>query len=222
MILDFIGHAAFLLRGRGEVLIDPYLTENPLTEVQPEELEPDLILVTHAHHDHLGDAIDISRRTGAPILTTPEVASHVEGVGATAIAAHMGGVVDTGFCEVKLFPAWHSSSIDGRMLGVPVSFVISMDGVLIYHAGDTALFGDMTLIGEEFDLDLALLPIGGRYTMGPDDALRALRLLHPKNVVPMHYDTFDTIRLDPSRFCSGAEEIGIRCHPLPPGGSLEI
>ena len=223
MKVEYLGHSAFLLEGEGgKALIDPYLKDNPLASASGEDLDPDLILVTHAHHDHLGDAIGISRRTGAHILTTPEIAAYCQEEGAEVIAAHMGGAVDRFFCSVKVFPAWHSSSIGGRMLGVPCSFVVIMDGRTVYHAGDTALFSDMSLIGEEFDLDLALLPIGGLYTMGADDAIRALRFLGAGAVIPMHYDTFEAIRADSREFCSRVETEGRRCHPLPPGGSVEL
>jgi L-ascorbate metabolism protein UlaG (beta-lactamase superfamily) len=223
MRVKYLGHAAFLLFGEdGSVLVDPFLDENPKAALRPEEVNPDLILVSHAHHDHMGDAIQISKASGAPILTTPEIAHHCLQKGADAIAAHMGGVIDRGICVVKIFPAWHSSSIGGKMIGVPCSFVISMDGRAIYYAGDTALFGDMSLIGEEFSLDLALLPIGGWYTMGQEDALRALRLLDSRAVIPMHYDTFDQIRANPFDFCEKVAEMGRKCFPLEPGDSLEL
>jgi L-ascorbate metabolism protein UlaG (beta-lactamase superfamily) len=223
MRVEYLGHAAFLLVGEGgSVLVDPFLEENPNAALRPEEVTPDLILVSHAHHDHLGDAIQISKASGAPILTTPEIAHYCLEQGVVSIGAHMGGVVDRGICTVKIFPAWHSSSIGGRMIGVPCSFVISMDGRAIYHAGDTALFGDMSLIGEEFSLDLALLPIGGWYTMGPEDALRALRLLDAQAVVPMHYNTFDQIRANPISFCKKVTEMGRKCFPLATGDSLEL
>lgn len=189
MRVTYLGHAAFLLIGEGEsVLVDPFLEENPNAALRPEEVSPDPILVSHAHHDHLGDAIQISKASGAPIHTTPEIAHCCLEKGADAIPACMGGVVDRGSCSVKIFPAWHSFSIGGMMIGVPCSFIITMDDRAIYHAGDTALFGDMPLIGEGFSLDLALLPIDGWYTMGQEDALRALRLLDARTVVPMHYD----------------------------------
>jgi L-ascorbate metabolism protein UlaG (beta-lactamase superfamily) len=223
MRVKYLGHAAFLLIGKGgSVLIDPFLDENPNAALKSEEVSPDLILVSHAHHDHLGDAIPISKASGVPILTTPEIAHFCLEKGADVIAAHMGGVVDRGICAVKIFPAWHSSSFEGRMIGVPCSFVITMDDRAIYHAGDTALFGDMSLIGEEFSLDLALLPIGGWYTMGQEDALRALRLLDARAVVPMHYDTFDQIRADPVVFCEKVAEMGLKCYPLATGDSLEL
>jgi L-ascorbate metabolism protein UlaG (beta-lactamase superfamily) len=222
MKVIYLGHAAFMLEGSSKVLIDPYILNNPLVNIDVGSLEPEVILVTHAHHDHLGDAIEISRRTSAPILSTPEVAAYCEEKGGISIAAHMGGEIPLEGIIVKIFPAWHTSSLEGRMLGAPVSFVISMDGRSLYHAGDTALFGDMSLIGEEFDLDLALLPIGGWYTMGQANALRALDLLRPRMVVPMHYDTFERIRADPREFCTGAIERGVECLPLSAGQYLDI
>lgn len=216
--IKYLGHSAFLIsNGNGSVLIDPFLTGNPMAAADPLELNPDLILVTHAHGDHMGDAIDIAKRAGSKILSTFEIANYCSENGAEAIGAHMGGEVDMDFCRVKIFPAFHSSSVDGKMLGAPCSFVISIDGRHIYHAGDTALFGDMKLIGEEFSLDVALLPIGGHFTMGPSDAIRAAKLLGADMIIPMHYGTFDVIKKDPHEFRKEAENNGMKCTVLHPG-----
>lgn len=199
--ITYLGHSAFLLdSGEGSVLIDPFISGNPLAKTSPSDLRPDLILVTHAHDDHLGDAIEIARRSGATILSTFEVGQYALSEGVKAVPAHMGGKVDFRHCSVKLFPAWHSSSIGDRTLGMACSFVLLLGAKTFYHAGDTALFGDMRLIGEEFDVDVAMLPIGGHFTMGIEDAVRAAQLLAPKAVIPMHFNTFDVIRADPRRF----------------------
>jgi len=221
--IRYLGHSAFLLSNNaGSALIDPFLTGNPLAAITPSDLNPDLILVTHAHGDHMGDAIDIAKRAGSTILSTFEIANYCSENGAKAVGAHMGGEVDMGFCRVKIFPAFHSSSLDGKMLGAPCSFAVSMSGKHIYHAGDTALFGDMKLIGEEFDLDAALLPIGGHFTMGPSDAVRAARLLKADLIIPMHYNTFDVIKKDPNEFCDEVKKNGMNCIVLRPGEEYSL
>ncbi|MDD1770686.1 MAG: metal-dependent hydrolase, partial [Methanomassiliicoccales archaeon] len=173
--------------------------------------------------DHLGDAIDISKRTGAPILGTYELATYAEGKGAKVLDGHIGGTVKTPICTVKMFNAIHSSSVSGGLLSVPSSFVISIDSVNIYHAGDTALFGDMALISDEFELDAALVPIGGHYTMDADDAVRAEALLRARHVIPMHYNTHGLILTDPKEFARKIADQGIgECVVLEPGGSWDV
>jgi L-ascorbate metabolism protein UlaG (beta-lactamase superfamily) len=223
--IKYLGHSSFLISSAdSNVLIDPFLTGNPMAAMSSDELTPDLILVTHGHEDHLGDAIEISKRTGSTILGTFEVANYCSSKGANVRDGHIGGVAKFPFGLVKFFNAVHSSSAgDGTPLGNPCSFVIVMDGKAIYHAGDTALFGDMALIAEEFDLDLAILPVGGHYTMGIDDAVRAEKLLNAKNVVPMHYDTFDVIKADVADFCRKIEgQTKAKCAVLRPGEELSI
>lgn len=178
VIVHYLGHSAFQLIGsKGIILIDPYLRGNPKASTSPEKIKADVILVTHAHGDHLGDAVEIAKKNDAVIVATFEVATYCENKGAKVLDGHFGGVITTDVCRVKLFPAVHSSSISNRSVGTPSSFVIEIDSKFLYHAGDTALFGDMSLIGEEFALDVAMLPIGGHYTMGIDNAVRAQKRL---------------------------------------------
>lgn len=223
--ITYLGHSAFIVTSsKGKVLIDPFLEGNPKAAIDPKKVAADVILVTHAHGDHLGDAVSIAKRTGAVIVGTYELAQYCAGLGARVIDPHFGGVVRLPMGSVKVFPALHSSSTeDGTYLGQAASFVLSVDSRNIYHAGDTALFGDMALIGEEFDLDVALLPIGGHYTMGIDDAVRAVKLLTPWTVVPMHYGTFECIRADPREFKEKVERgTSAKCVVLKPGESLEV
>ncbi len=222
--IRYLGHSAFQISGQGgSLIIDPFLTDNPLVDVKAEEVHPDLILLSHAHQDHLGDAIKISKREDAPILSTFEVAGYCESKGASAIPAHMGGTVEFEFCRVKLFPAWHSSSVDERDLGNPCSFVVSIDDRALYHSGDTALFGDMNLIGEQYQLDVAMLPIGGHFTMDMEDAVRAEKFLRADVVIPMHYGTFDVIEADPEEFCRRLkEETGKGCRVLGIGEAYSL
>lgn len=196
--IHYLGHAAFLLVFDGvKVLIDPYLKGNPSAPVKPEVVEADFILVTHGHGDHIGDTVEIARRTGATVVANAEICKWLEAKGVKTHAQHLGGGHQFSFGYVKLTNAVHGSSLpDGTYGGNPCGILITEnDGKHLYFAGDTALFGDMRLIGEE-GLDFAALPIGDNYTMGPDDALRAVKLLEPRVVMPMHYDTFDMIRQD--------------------------
>jgi L-ascorbate metabolism protein UlaG (beta-lactamase superfamily) len=223
--LTYLGHSAFSITcSRGVVLIDPFLTGNPRAAIPPQKAQADIILLTHAHGDHMGDAIPIAKRTGATIVATFELANHCAAQGAKAMDAHFGGTVQLPMGKVKLFPAVHSSCTDeGVFLGQAASFLLEADGAVIYHAGDTALFGDMRLIGEEAEIDVALLPIGGHYTMGVEDAVRAVKMLRPVVVVPMHYNTFPSIEADPLRFKRLVEEqTRSECEVLEPGQSLEV
>jgi L-ascorbate metabolism protein UlaG (beta-lactamase superfamily) len=223
--VTYLGHSAFRIETGGKnILIDPFLEGNPKAASKPDEVPADLILVTHGHGDHLGDAIAIAKRTGAPIMGNFELANYCAEQGANTIDGYIGGVNKLPYCEVKYFPALHGSTApDGRTLGNPCSYVISAEGKHIYHAGDTGLFSDMGLIGEQFTLDLACLPIGGHYTMGIEDAVRAQKYLNAKLVVPMHYDTWDVIAVDAREFVSKIAKQGIgKCQVLKPGESLDL
>ena len=220
--VTFLGHAAVLLEGtQSTLVIDPFLTGNPSATVGPEALEPDLVVLTHAHGDHWGDTLALAGK-GATVVSTYEIAVYAEKHGAQAFAMNIGGRYAFPGGWLKFYPAWHSSSFpDGTYGGMPMGVVIELDGKKIYHAGDTALFSDMRLIGEE-GLDLALLPIGDTFTMGPDDALAALELLKPKKVVPIHYNTFPVIEQDGASFATRATERGVEGIALAPGESLQI
>ena len=223
--LTYLGHSAFSIAcSKGTVLIDPFLDGNPKASIKAKDAKADVILVTHAHGDHLGDAISIAKRTGATIVGTFELANYCADKGAKVMDGHFGGTMALPMGRAKLFPAIHSSCTDdGVYLGQAASFVLEADGARMYHAGDTALFGDMRLIGEEFDLDVAMLPIGGHYTMGIEDAVRAVKMLRPVVVVPMHYSTFPPIDVDPQKFKRLVEkETRTECVVLKPGESLAV
>ncbi len=224
MILRFLGQSGFQLRHADhEVLIDPFVSENELSPVDPDELEPSYILLTHVHGDHYGDTEDIARRCHATVVSSAEVAGYVSQRGMVGHGMNVGGSYHFPFGRVTFTPAWHSNSFpDGTYGGMPMGIVIEMGGVTLYHAGDTALFSDMERIGRR-GLDLALLPIGDNFTMGPDDALEAVRLLSPRRVVPIHYDTFPVIRQDAAEFKSRVEsETDASCTVLAPGETLEL
>jgi len=182
------------------------------------------VLVSHGHDDHLGDALKIAQRTGATVIANFEVANYCQKHGCTVHSMHIGGGFDFPFGRVKLTIAHHGSALpDGSYGGNPAGFLLTTpDDKKIYIAGDTGLFGDMQLIGDE-GLDLAILPIGDNYTMGPDDALRAVKLLRPKLVVPVHYNTWDLIAQDPQAWKERVEaETETRVHVLKPGESLNL
>ena len=224
MKLRFLGQSGFQIQhGEHEVVIDPFVSQNPASPVEASELSPSHILLTHAHGDHYGDTPDIAKRSGATVVAAVEIAQYVSQRGMEGHGMNIGGSFQFPFGRVQFTPAWHSSSFpDGTYGGMPTGIVLEIDGKRIYHAGDTALFSDMRLIGRK-GLDLAMLPIGDFFTMGPDDALEAVKLLAPKAVIPIHYDTFDAIAQDAQAFKASVErETDARCLVLQPGDSMEL
>jgi L-ascorbate metabolism protein UlaG (beta-lactamase superfamily) len=218
--LTYHGHSCFGISvGDVQLLIDPYLTGNDLADVRADQVDADYILVSHGHGDHLGDTVEIAKRTGAMTISNFEIRNWLEAQGVERThALHIGGGYDFPFGRVKLTIAHHGSGLpDGSYGGNPAGFLLTLEGKKLYHACDTALFYDMKLIGEE-GLDLAILPIGDNFTMGPDDALRAVELLEPRVVIPIHYNTFDVIQQDPHAFAARVEaEPPARCVVLKPG-----
>ena len=216
----WLGHACLYIESDGQrLLIDPFFTGNPAAPIKASEAEADFILVSHGHGDHVGDAVALAKRTGATVVANYEIAEWLgkQGV-AKAHGMQHGGGFKFPFGRVKLTLAFHGSMLpDGSNGGNPCGFLITtLDGKRIYDAADTGLFGDMRLIGEE-GIDLALLPIGDNYTMGPDDALRAVKFLTPKKVVPIHYNTWPPIAQDPAAFAAALQAKGIKGLPLKPG-----
>jgi len=223
--LTFLGHAAWLIESEGlHILMDPFLTGNPVAPRSAETVPADFILISHAHGDHLGDSIAIAKRTGATIISNFEIANYCGSQGVSTHPLHIGGGKEFPFGRVELTIAHHGSSFpDGGYGGNPAGFVIKTGGRTIYNAADTALFYDMKLIGELHQPDVALLPIGDNFTMGPDAALKAAELIRPKLVIPMHYNTFDLIAQDGAAFARRCqEEVGVNCQVLQPGESVEI
>jgi L-ascorbate metabolism protein UlaG (beta-lactamase superfamily) len=197
--VTWLGHAALQIdTGGHRVLIDPFLTGNPAATLTADQAQADFILVSHGHGDHVGDTIALAKRTGAQVIANYEIATWLDGQGVkNAHGMQHGGSFRFPFGKVKLTLAFHGSVLpDGSNGGNPCGFVITTnDGKKIYDAADTGLFGDMKLIGEE-GLDLAIVPIGDNYTMGPDDAVRAVKFLAPKKVVPIHYNTWPLLNQD--------------------------
>jgi L-ascorbate metabolism protein UlaG (beta-lactamase superfamily) len=227
--VQWLGHSCLLFESDGRrVLVDPFLTGNPKAAARADEVEADLICVSHGHGDHVGDAVAIARRTGATVLSNYEISEWLKagdrGLPKVLGLQHGGGVLFDGFVRVKLTLAFHGSALpDGSNGGNPCGFVLTFaDGTRVYDAADTGLFSDMALIGEE-GLDLALLPIGDFYTMGPDDALRAVKLLKPKRVVPIHFGTFPPIEQDAGAWAERVRrETPAEPAVLEPGEWLEL
>lgn len=195
--LTYHGHACFSIEtGGAHLLIDPFLSGNAMADVKPERVKADYILVSHAHGDHLGDAVPIARRTGAEVISNFEIANYMEQQQVKAHAMHIGGARVFPFGKVKLTIAHHGSSFpDGSYGGNPCGFLLWLEGKVLYFAGDTALTYDMKLYGEE-GIDVAMLPIGDNFTMGPEDAVKAAGFLQPKLAMLMHYNTFGAIAQD--------------------------
>jgi L-ascorbate metabolism protein UlaG (beta-lactamase superfamily) len=196
--LTWLGHAALALETDGcKILVDPFLTNNPAATASADSVDADYILVTHGHGDHVGDTVEIAKRTGATVVSNAEISSWLRKKGVNVHAQHLGGGHTYPFGYLKLTLALHGSALpDGSYGGNPAGFLLTTNAdEKIYMAGDTGLFGDMALIGEE-GLTLAVIPIGDNYTMGPADALRAVKLLEPDYVIPIHYNTFDLIMQD--------------------------
>jgi L-ascorbate metabolism protein UlaG (beta-lactamase superfamily) len=228
MKFTFLGHAAAYLETASErFLFDPFLTGNPKASIGVEAVDPTYIFVTHGHSDHIGDSAAISKRTGAPVITTFELSQWLAAQKVKVESMNHGGSRDFSFGRVTITVAFHSASIieeGGRplYLGEPAGIVLETGGRTIYHAGDTALFSDMRLIGEETPIDLALLPIGDNFTMGPRQAKKAVEFLRPKHVVPIHYGTFPALTGNPHEFAKLAKGTGAEIHILQPGESMEF
>lgn len=223
--LTWYGHATLGLETGGyKLLVDPFFTGNPAAGVEADKVAADYILITHGHGDHVGDAIPIARRTNATIISNHEIATWAGNQGVKSHGQHLGGGFKHPFGYLKLTLALHGSALpDGSYGGNPAGFLLTtLDEKKIYLAGDTGLFGDMTLIGEE-GLDLAVIPIGDNYTMGPEDALRAVELLKPKVVIPIHFGTWDVIAQDAKAWAERVKaETGTKVVVLKPGESYTV
>ena len=219
--LKFFGHACFLLSHENTaILFDPFLTDNPYGKAKPEEISCNYILVSHAHFDHLGDAVAIAKRTGATVVSTAEVARLCGDQGCKAEAMHIGGKRKFDFGHIRITLAFHGAGVPG---GHACGFAVNFFGKTVYHAGDTGLFGDMELIGRLESIDYALLPIGGNFTMGPEDAVEAVGLLKPRTVIPMHYGTWPVIEQSPEAFKAAVEtRYSVPVRIVRPGEAIEL
>ena len=224
--LTWYGHAALGLETGGhKLVVDPFFSGNPAASLAPEAVEADFILISHGHGDHVGDAVAIAKRTGAMVISNDEIANWFAGKSIEKVhGQHLGGGYKYPFGYLKLTFAIHGSALpDGSNGGNPCGFLLTTgDGKKIYLAQDTGLFGDMKLIGEE-GLDLAVIPIGDNYTMGPDDALRAVKMLEPKVVIPIHYNTFELLAQDANAWAMRVQkETSTKAVVLKPGESYSV
>lgn len=226
MKITYLGHSTVHIdTGDYKLLIDPFITGNPSSSGKADSIQADYILLTHAHSDHIGDAEPIARRTGAEIVAIVELAHYFARKELKTSGLNLGGSFPFPFGRLRLTPALHTSSIEVEgtniYMGVPAGIVLELDGLTIYHAGDTALFSDMKLIGERSRIDLAFLPIGDYFTMGPEDALTAAKWLQARHVVPIHYNTFGLIQQDGDLFVRTLKESGIQGRALMPGEFIQ-
>jgi len=220
--IKWLGHAGFEINMQGKViLVDPWLNGNPKAACKPSEIEKaDIVCVTHDHGDHLGDSVEICKRTGAVFLGTYELASYTQKNGVeNTIGFNIGGTVEVKGIRITMVQAFHTCGS-----GAPTGYVICEGEKTVYHAGDTGIFGDMKLIGELYKPDVALLPIGGYYTMGAFQASEAVKLIKPKIVAPMHYMTFPVLAQSAEEFVKLVKERTpeVKVVVLNPGESFEF
>ena len=226
MKVSYHGHSVVQIQTNGKtIMIDPFISGNDLTDLKVEDVKPDVIILTHGHGDHLGDTVELAKKNSSLVVANFELAAYLSWQGLKTHGMHIGGSYQFDFGKVKLTQAFHGTGLitENKEIiycGMPAGVLFMNEGKTIYHAGDTALFSDMKLIGERHPIDLAFLPIGDNFTMGPEDAAYAAKLLTAKIVVPIHYNTFPPIKQDPLAFVQMLEDGNGRI--LQPGEGIEI
>ncbi len=224
MKIKYFGHSALQIKtDKHEILIDPFLDDNPVSTTKSKDVKPDFIILTHAHGDHLGDSLKIGNRDNPLFICVNELAEWLKAKGLNAHNMHIGGSRKFDFGIVKFTIAHHGSiTPDGQYAGEPAGVILNIDGKTIYHTGDTGLFYDMKLIGEMNKIDYMFVPIGDNFTMGIEDGVKAVEFVNPKTVIPIHYNTFGIIEADPEVFKQKVEAIGHKCHIMKFGDEIEI
>lgn len=226
MHVSYHGHSVVKIKtGDYTILIDPFINGNELTDLTVADEKPDVILLTHAHNDHVGDTVELAKKNNAQVIAIFELANYLDSLGLNAVGMGLGGAHEFDFGVVKFTKAFHSSSFttaEGEVIygGMPAGILFKAEGKTIYHAGDTEVFGDMKMVGERNDIDVAFVPIGDHFTMGAEDAAYAVELLKPKVVVPVHYNTFPPIEQDPAYFKSLVKNAKVNI--LKPGESIKL
>jgi L-ascorbate metabolism protein UlaG (beta-lactamase superfamily) len=206
MELRFLGHACFQLSdGDSTVLIDPFLSGNPKAAASADEVQATTLLLTHGHGDHVGDTVAIAKRTGAPLVAITELAGEMEAEGLEVVNCNLGGTATFDWGWAKLVPAWHTSTTPKGTVNTPAGLLINFKDTLVYHLGDTALFSDLQLVGKRRQIDVALICIGGHFTMDRHDAVDAAQFVGATTVIPCHYDTFPPIQTDAQAYKSDVE-----------------
>lgn len=226
MKISYHGHSVVQIQTNGKtILIDPFINGNQLTDLKVAETSPDVIILSHGHNDHVGDTVELAKKNNALVVANHEISTYLSWQGVNTHAMHIGGAHQFEFGKIKLTQAFHGSSYtteNNELIygGMPAGILFMNEGKTIYHAGDTGLFSDMKLIGERHPIDLAFLPIGDNFTMGPEDAAYAAKLLNAKTVVPIHFNTFPPIKQDPFKFIELLEDKNGKV--LQPGEAIEI
>jgi L-ascorbate metabolism protein UlaG (beta-lactamase superfamily) len=226
MKISYHGHSVVQIQTNGKtILIDPFINGNQLTDLKVEEIRPDVIILSHGHNDHVGDTVELAKKNNALVVANHELSTYLGWQGVNTHGMHIGGAHQFEFGKIKLTQAFHGSSYETEnneliYCGMPAGILFMNEGKTIYHAGDTGLFSDMKLIGERHPIDLAFLPIGDNFTMGPEDAAYAAKLLNAKTVVPIHFNTFPPIKQDPFKFIELLEDKNGKV--LQPSEAIEI
>lgn len=209
MEITFLGHSGFLLSdGEKRIAIDPFLSGNPVATMKADEIECDAIVLTHGHADHFGDTVAIAKRTGATVYAAFEICNYLGEHGIENVEpGNPGGKISADFGWVAFTHAFHSSSYEGRYMGMPCGVVVHLGGATLYHCGDTGLFGDMRLIGELYVPDIACIPIGDRFTMGPEQGKMAAEMIKASVAIPIHYKTWPLLAQDAAKFKPSGVEV---------------
>lgn len=222
--IKYLSHSAFYLQdGTNNVVIDPFIKGNPTCPVSLDDIKANFIVLTHAHPDHFGDTKPIALANNSLVIAVNELANYCGQMGLEAHNMHVGGSYHFDFGKLKFTQAFHgSSNAEGEYMGDPAGVILNMGGKVVYHCGDTGIFGDMKLIGQMNPIDVMLVPIGGNFTMDIDDAVEAVKMVNPKLAIPMHYNTFPVIEADPNLFVEKVKQSGLAAKVLAYGESEQL